>query len=158
MEAAGVFVMPRKNRLKAGRMELEAGKEVHDDQAPHPLPPSPGPRGTFKMLVRGAGQIKITKDGNYLLHTLTPRSPLPPSLLPSLRPPRHLENARGRRGTNQDYQGRQRAAARDADSAPHRFPHCSHSYCPRRHHGTSFPSFPPSFQPSTFYRFKIASS
>ena len=29
-----------------------------------------GPRGTLKMLVGGAGQIKITKDGNILLHEM----------------------------------------------------------------------------------------
>jgi len=27
-----------------------------------------GPKGTLKMLVGGAGQIKLTKDGNVLLH------------------------------------------------------------------------------------------
>jgi len=27
-----------------------------------------GPKGTLKMLVGGAGQIKLTKDGNGLLH------------------------------------------------------------------------------------------
>jgi T-complex protein 1 subunit zeta len=26
-----------------------------------------GPKGTLKMLVGGAGQIKLTKDGNVLL-------------------------------------------------------------------------------------------
>jgi T-complex protein 1 subunit zeta len=29
-----------------------------------------GPRGTIKMLVGGAGQIKLTKDGNVLLHEM----------------------------------------------------------------------------------------
>jgi T-complex protein 1 subunit zeta len=27
-----------------------------------------GPKGTLKMLVGGAGQIKLTKDGSVLLH------------------------------------------------------------------------------------------
>ena len=29
-----------------------------------------GPKGTLKMLVGGAGQIKLTKDGNVLLHEM----------------------------------------------------------------------------------------
>ena len=29
-----------------------------------------GPKGTMKMLVSGAGDIKITKDGNVLLHEM----------------------------------------------------------------------------------------
>ncbi|XP_025018448.1 T-complex protein 1 subunit zeta-like [Tetranychus urticae] len=29
-----------------------------------------GPRGTMKMLVSGSGDIKITKDGNVLLHEM----------------------------------------------------------------------------------------
>ena len=29
-----------------------------------------GPRGTLKMLVSGAGDIKLTKDGNVLLHEM----------------------------------------------------------------------------------------
>ena len=29
-----------------------------------------GPKGTMKMLVSGAGDIKITKDGNVLLHDM----------------------------------------------------------------------------------------
>eukprot|EP00753_Platysulcus_tardus_P021750 PLAT9108.1.p2 GENE.PLAT9108.1~~PLAT9108.1.p2 ORF type:complete len:540 (-),score=311.02 PLAT9108.1:89-1708(-) len=34
-----------------------------------------GPRGTLKMLVGGAGQIKITKDGNVLLHEMQIQHP-----------------------------------------------------------------------------------
>jgi len=29
-----------------------------------------GPKGTLKMLVNGAGGIKLTKDGNVLLHEM----------------------------------------------------------------------------------------
>jgi T-complex protein 1 subunit zeta len=32
-----------------------------------------GPKGTMKMLVSGAGDIKITKDGNTLLHEMVCR-------------------------------------------------------------------------------------
>ena len=35
----------------------------------HPRPPT-GPKGTLKMLVGGAGQIKLTKDGSVLLHEM----------------------------------------------------------------------------------------
>ncbi|XP_011305359.1 T-complex protein 1 subunit zeta [Fopius arisanus] len=34
-----------------------------------------GPRGTMKMLVSGAGDIKITKDGNVLLHEMQIKHP-----------------------------------------------------------------------------------
>ncbi|XP_077298503.1 chaperonin containing TCP1 subunit 6 [Arctopsyche grandis] len=34
-----------------------------------------GPRGTLKMLVSGAGEIKITKDGNVLLHEMQIQHP-----------------------------------------------------------------------------------
>ena len=34
-----------------------------------------GPRGTLKMLVGGAGQIKLTKDGNILLHEMQIQHP-----------------------------------------------------------------------------------
>jgi T-complex protein 1 subunit zeta len=36
---------------------------------------STGPKGTLKMLVGGAGQIKITKDGNVLLHEMQIQHP-----------------------------------------------------------------------------------
>jgi T-complex protein 1 subunit zeta len=35
-----------------------------------------GPKGTLKMLVGGAGQIKITKDGNVLLHEMQIQHPI----------------------------------------------------------------------------------
>lgn len=34
-----------------------------------------GPKGTLKMLVGGAGQIKLTKDGNVLLHEMQMKHP-----------------------------------------------------------------------------------
>jgi len=34
-----------------------------------------GPRGTLKMLVGGAGQIKLTKDGKVLLHEMQIQHP-----------------------------------------------------------------------------------
>lgn len=34
-----------------------------------------GPKGTVKMLVSGAGDIKITKDGNVLLHEMQIQHP-----------------------------------------------------------------------------------
>ena len=34
-----------------------------------------GPKGTMKMLVSGAGDIKITKDGNILLHEMQIQHP-----------------------------------------------------------------------------------
>lgn len=34
-----------------------------------------GPKGTMKMLVGGAGQVKLTKDGNVLLHEMQIQHP-----------------------------------------------------------------------------------
>ena len=34
-----------------------------------------GPRGTIKMLVGGAGDIKLTKDGNVLLREMQTQNP-----------------------------------------------------------------------------------
>merc|ERR1719399_27170 len=34
-----------------------------------------GPKGTLKMLVSGAGDIKLTKDGNTLLHEMQIQNP-----------------------------------------------------------------------------------
>nr|XP_021498325.1 T-complex protein 1 subunit zeta-2 isoform X2 [Meriones unguiculatus] len=39
------------------------------------LRPSLGPKGTLKMLVSGAGDIKLTKDGNVLLHEMQIQHP-----------------------------------------------------------------------------------
>jgi T-complex protein 1 subunit zeta len=41
----------------------------------HAVKSNLGPRGTLKMLVGGAGQIKITKDGNVLLHEMQIQHP-----------------------------------------------------------------------------------
>jgi len=34
-----------------------------------------GPKGTIKMLVGGAGQVKLTKDGRILLHEMQIQNP-----------------------------------------------------------------------------------
>ena len=34
-----------------------------------------GPKGTLKMLVNSSGQIKLTKDGNVLLHEMQIQHP-----------------------------------------------------------------------------------
>ncbi|GAB0096715.1 T-complex protein 1 subunit zeta [Sergentomyia squamirostris] len=39
------------------------------------MKPNLGPRGTLKMLVSGSGDIKITKDGNVLLHEMQIQHP-----------------------------------------------------------------------------------
>jgi hypothetical protein len=41
----------------------------------HALPLAAGPRGTLKMLVGGAGDVKLTKDGNVLLHDMQIQHP-----------------------------------------------------------------------------------
>lgn len=42
---------------------------------PQVIEPLPGPRGTLKMLVDGAGQIKMTKDGKVLLSEMQIQNP-----------------------------------------------------------------------------------
>ena len=42
---------------------------------PPPMPRASGPRGTLKMLVGGAGDVKLTKDGNVLLHEMQIQHP-----------------------------------------------------------------------------------
>lgn len=46
-------------------MNINAGKGLVDV-----MKTNLGPKGTLKMLVGGAGQIKLTKDGNILLHEM----------------------------------------------------------------------------------------
>ena len=52
-------------RAQALSMNINAGKGLLEV-----MKSNLGPRGTYKMLVGGAGQIKITKDGNVLLHEM----------------------------------------------------------------------------------------
>ena len=51
-------------------MNINAAKGLSDV-----LKTNLGPKGTLKMLVGGAGQIKITKDGNVLLHEMQIQHP-----------------------------------------------------------------------------------
>lgn len=51
-------------------MNINAGKGLFEV-----MKSNLGPRGTLKMLVGGAGQIKLTKDGNVLLHEMQIQHP-----------------------------------------------------------------------------------
>eukprot|EP00340_Litonotus_pictus_P012445 CAMPEP_0170536184 /NCGR_PEP_ID=MMETSP0209-20121228/102010_1 /TAXON_ID=665100 ORGANISM="Litonotus pictus, Strain P1" /NCGR_SAMPLE_ID=MMETSP0209 /ASSEMBLY_ACC=CAM_ASM_000301 /LENGTH=556 /DNA_ID=CAMNT_0010837525 /DNA_START=60 /DNA_END=1730 /DNA_ORIENTATION=+ len=51
-------------------MNINAAKGLSDV-----LKTNIGPKGTLKMLVGGAGQIKVTKDGNVLLHEMQIQHP-----------------------------------------------------------------------------------
>lgn len=57
-------------RATALHMNISAGKGLQDV-----LKTNLGPRGTLKMLVGGAGDIKITKDGRVLLHEMQIQHP-----------------------------------------------------------------------------------
>jgi len=57
-------------KLGALTMNINAAKGLSDV-----LKTNLGPKGTLKMLVGGAGQIKITKDGNVLLHEMQIQHP-----------------------------------------------------------------------------------
>jgi len=62
------FVNSRAEVLKKAQalaMNINAGKGLVEV-----MKSNLGPRGTLKMLVGGAGQIKLTKDGNVLLHEM----------------------------------------------------------------------------------------
>ena len=62
------MINPKADRLfksQALTMNINAAKGIQEV-----LKGSIGPKGTNKMLVGGAGQIKITKDGNVLLHEM----------------------------------------------------------------------------------------
>jgi hypothetical protein len=52
------------------RLQVAAAKSLQEI-----LKSNLGPRGTLKMLVGGAGQIKLTKDGNVLLHEMQIQHP-----------------------------------------------------------------------------------
>ena len=57
-------------RLGALFMNINASKGLHDV-----MKTNLGPKGTIKMLVDGAGQIKLTKDGNVLLREMQIQNP-----------------------------------------------------------------------------------
>lgn len=67
------FVNSEADQLRRGQalaMNINAGKGLVEV-----MKSNLGPRGTLKMLVGGAGQIKITKDGNVLLHEMQIQHP-----------------------------------------------------------------------------------
>lgn len=67
------FINSKADQLKkqnALTMNINAAKGLGDL-----LKSNLGPKGTLKMLVGGAGQIKITKDGNVLLHEMQIQHP-----------------------------------------------------------------------------------
>lgn len=57
-------------KAQALAMNINAGKGLVEV-----MKTNLGPRGTLKMLVGGAGQIKLTKDGNVLLHEMQIQHP-----------------------------------------------------------------------------------
>jgi len=57
-------------KAQALAMNINAGKGLLEV-----MKTNLGPRGTLKMLVGGAGQIKLTKDGNVLLHEMQIQHP-----------------------------------------------------------------------------------
>ncbi|XP_074279242.1 T-complex protein 1 subunit zeta 1 [Silene latifolia] len=58
------------NKSEALRMNINAAKGLQDV-----LKSNLGPKGTIKMLVGGAGDIKLTKDGNTLLKEMQIQNP-----------------------------------------------------------------------------------
>src|SRR5687768_11697063 len=67
------LVNPKADLLKktaALNMNINAAKGLQEV-----LRSNIGPKGTLKMLVGGAGQLKITKDGNVLLHEMQIQHP-----------------------------------------------------------------------------------
>jgi T-complex protein 1 subunit zeta len=67
------IVNPKADLLKkqaALNMNINAAKGLQEV-----LKSNIGPKGTLKMLVSGSGQIKITKDGNVLLHEMQIQHP-----------------------------------------------------------------------------------
>ena len=62
------YINPKADLIKKGQaltMNINTAKGFHEI-----LKSNIGPQGTQKMLVGSAGQIKITKDGNVLLHEM----------------------------------------------------------------------------------------
>lgn len=67
------FINSKADQVKkfgALTMNINAAKGLSDI-----LKTNIGPKGTLKMLVGGAGQIKVTKDGNVLLHEMQIQHP-----------------------------------------------------------------------------------
>lgn len=57
-------------KAQALQVNINAGKGLQEV-----LKSNLGPKGTIKMLVGGAGQVKLTKDGNILLHEMQIQHP-----------------------------------------------------------------------------------
>eukprot|EP00967_Tisochrysis_lutea_P100826 scaffold150769_cov34-Tisochrysis_lutea.AAC.1 len=73
MASATQLVNPNADVLKSGQaslMNINAARGLQDV-----LKSNLGPKGTLKMLVGGAGDIKLTKDGNTLLHEMQIQNP-----------------------------------------------------------------------------------
>jgi len=73
MSAGAQQVNPNAEVLKKGvahMMNINAARGLQDV-----LKTNLGPKGTLKMLVSGAGDIKLTKDGNTLLHEMQIQHP-----------------------------------------------------------------------------------
>ena len=71
--AATQLVNPNADVVKKGAahiMNINAARGLQDV-----LKSNLGPKGTLKMLVSGAGDIKLTKDGNTLLHEMQIQHP-----------------------------------------------------------------------------------
>ena len=73
MASGAQLVNPNADVLKKGVahiMNIQAARGLQDV-----LKSNLGPKGTLKMLVSGAGDIKLTKDGNTLLHEMQIQHP-----------------------------------------------------------------------------------
>merc|ERR1712112_742628 len=69
----GSMLNPKAEVARAAQalaVNISAAKGIQDV-----LKTNLGPKGTMKMLVSGAGDIKITKDGNVLLHEMQIQHP-----------------------------------------------------------------------------------
>merc|ERR1740125_35168 len=73
MASGAQLVNPNADVLKKGvasQMNIQAARGLQDV-----LKSNLRPKGTLKMLVSGAGDIKLTKDGNTLLHEMQIQHP-----------------------------------------------------------------------------------
>ncbi|TKC36004.1 hypothetical protein EI555_011252 [Monodon monoceros] len=68
-QAAGTWLGHRVPSLSSAGSAMAAVKTLNL-KAEYVLRTNLGPKGTMKMLVSGAGDIKLTKDGNVLLHEM----------------------------------------------------------------------------------------